>query len=382
MADFIFRISPNIVLGSYTTSRLGQFARDYGSKYIIIMDPILKEVGTSDKVIASLDDRKVEYFIYDSIPSGATTEAIAEAIKLAKEAHVHGVIAVGGSKALNAGRAVASLINESHEIYDYVDGAVPTAAPIPLICVPTTIRDAFMFTNQTPVIDSRSSRIKLLASQQSVCRLALIDPNLCVTLTDNQTASTSIETLCFAIEAYLSQKATFFSDMVTEKSFELLSYALDGTESLTITTPKEVMLSQGGCMASLGAASSSLGAASLLSLCINARYSISRSLVTSILLPYIIEDAATFKVDRLAKAAQFLRIAQADTPTEQAVTALTEYIRQHIASANLPARLKDLGVSIDQLALAAEDAGELDLINNLPRSMNTDDLFNLIKSAY
>ena len=49
MADFIFRISPNIVLGSYTTSRLGQFARDYGSKYIIIMDPILKEVGTSDK---------------------------------------------------------------------------------------------------------------------------------------------------------------------------------------------------------------------------------------------------------------------------------------------------------------------------------------------
>ena len=117
-------------------------------------------------------------------------------------------------------------------------------------------------------------------------------------------------------------------------------------------------------------------------MCINARYSISRSLVTSILLPYIIEDAATFKADRLAKAAQFLRIAQADTPTEQAVTALTEYIRQHIASANLPARLKDLGVSIDQLALAAEDAGELDLINNLPRSMNTDDLFNLIKSAY
>ncbi len=382
MADFIFRISPNIVLGSYTTTRLGQFARDYGSKFMLIVDPILKEVGATDKIVTSLMERKIDYFVFDSIPTGATTEAINDALKLAREAHIHGVIAIGGSKALNAGRAVASLINESHDLYDFVDGAVPDTAAIPLICMPTTIRDAFMFTNQTPLVDSRSSRVRLLSSQQGVCRLALIDPNLCVTLTDNQTASISIETLCFAIEAYLSQKATFFSDMVTEKSLELLSYAMDGTDSLTITTPKEVMLSQGGCMASLGAASSSLGAASLLSLCINARYSISRSLTTSILLPYIIEDAAKFKADRLAKASRLLRAAPKDSSDEEAVDALAKYVRQHIASANLPARLKDLGVSIDQLALAAEDAGSLDLINTLPRSMNTDALFDLIKTAY
>jgi alcohol dehydrogenase len=135
-------------------------------------------------------------------------------------------------------------------------------------------------------------------------------------------------------------------------------------------------------MASLGAAASSLGAASLLSICINARYHISRSLSASILFPYIIEDAARFKTDRLVKLAQLLRIPALSTKPEDIVAAFSENIRQRLAKANLPARLKDLSVTIEQLALAAEDAGRLDIINNLPRSMTTDDLFGLIKLAY
>ena len=44
MQDFIFRISPNIVLGSYTVSRLGIQALEWGSRYMVIMDPILNEL--------------------------------------------------------------------------------------------------------------------------------------------------------------------------------------------------------------------------------------------------------------------------------------------------------------------------------------------------
>lgn len=382
MADFIFKIQPNIVLGSYTTSRLGQFARDYGSRYMVILDPILKEVGTSTKVLQSLTDRKIDFFTFDEIPSAADTQVVTTAISLAKEAHIHGVIAAGGSKTMNVGRAVAALYNESHDLYDFVDGAAPTSAPIPLICIPTTMRDSFVFTDRTPIVDARSSQIKLLKSQNGLCRLALFDPNLTVTLTENQVASMSIETLCIAVEAYLSQKASFFSDMIIEKSIELLGYAMDGSPTLTVVTPQEVLLSQGGCMASLGSAASSLGAASLLSLCINARYKISRSLTTAILFPYIIEDAAKFRTDRLAKVARILRAAPVTAKDIDAVSALAEYVRQHLAKANLPTRLKDLSVTIEQLALVAEDAGQLELINNLPRSMTADDLFDLIKLAY
>lgn len=67
---------------------------------------------------------------------------------------------------------------------------------------------------------------------------------------------------------------------------------------------------------------------------------------------------------------------------EEAAARFAEYIRQLLAKANLPSRIKELSISIQQLALPAEDAGRLELANTLPRSMSSDDLFDFIKSVY
>ena len=382
MADFIFKISPNIILGSYIATRLGQHASDWGDRFMLVVDPILKESGTTAKITQSLDERGVEYFVSDEIPNTASTETLKDALLLARESHVHGVIAVGGGRTLNLAKAVCALYREKGDLYEYIDGKAATTSPLPLICVPTTVRDSFIFTDRTPVSDARSTKIRLLKTQNGLCKLVLWDPNLQINLTEKQSACMSIEVLSFAIEGYLSQKSNFFSDMIIEKSVQLLSYALDGVPSLSITTPQEVLLTQGGCMASLGGASSSFGVANLLANAINSRYQISRSLTTAILLPYIIEDAASYRADKLATLAKLLRACPQETETADAVTALTEYVRQKIAKVNIPARLKDLSLTIEQLSLAAEDAGELDLMNSLPRSMTTDDLFDLIKRAY
>ena len=382
MVDFIFKISPNIVLGSYAITRIGQYAQELGSKFMVIIDPMLKEVGISDKILQPLDEHKIDYFIFDEITNGATTQIISQALTLSREAHIHGVIAVGGAKTINIAKSVCSIFYEVHDLYEFVDGASPTVAPLPLLCVPSTMRDPFIFSPFTPVIDSRSNKNRLLRNKDGLVKLVLFDPNLSLTLTENQTASMAIETLCLATESYISQKSTFFSDMIVEKGMELLGYALDGSPTLTITTPAEVLLTQGGCMASLASSMSAPGCATLLAQTINARCRISRSLVSSILYPYIIEDAAKFKADKIAKLSKILRAAPEEATQEEAVSGLTEYVRQKLAQNNLPARLKDLSITIDQLALCAEDAGELDLINTLPRSMTSDDLFDLLKLAF
>ena len=149
-----------------------------------------------------------------------------------------------------------------------------------------------------------------------------------------------------------------------------------------ITTPSEVLLSQGGCMAGLASSIASQGAATLLALSINTKFKISQSLVTAILFPYIIEDHAKFKGERIARLAKILRAAPETATVEEACAAYAENIRERIAKANLPARLKDLSLGIDELTLAAEDAGQLDMVNYLPRSMTSDDLFDLIKLAF
>ena len=382
MSDFIFRINPNIVLGPYTISRLGPQVHEWGTRYMVIMDPYLNEAKLAEQIMQTLIDRKIESFVFAELTEGPTSKTIERARALAKEGHVHGIIAIGGEKAIQVGRAVAAFYNEIHDFYNFIDGALPNTAPLPCICIPTTYRSPYTFTPDIPIIDSRNHQLKLLRVQNSVCKLVLIDPNLMLTLTDNQKATLSIEILGIAVEAYLSQKANFFSDMFVEKGLEILSYALDGSPSLDITTPEEVLLAQAGCMISMAAASSSLGLGSLLSASIYARYHKSKSLVSSILLPFALEDATKFKVARIEKLAHIMRACDEEVKAEDAARALTEYVRQRIAKASLPTRLKDLDLSVEQLSLPVEDIKTVNLVNNLPRSMTTDDLFDFVKLAY
>ena len=386
MSDFVFRINPNIILGSYSLSRLGQLALEWGTRFMVILDPILKEVKIADKVKQSLDDRKVDYFVFNELSEGSTSKTVERALTLAKEGHVHGIIAVGGTSALNVGRAVAALFNEVHTFYTFMDGAQPNTNPIPCICVPSTYRTPFVFTNSVPITDSRSNQIKLMKVQKNLCKLVLYDPNTSLSLSANQKTTIAIELIAMAVEAYLSQKANFFSDMFVEKGLELLTYALDGSPSLDITTPEEILFAQAGTMISLATTSSSLGLSSMLSLTINSRYKMLKSLVSSILLPYMIEDVVKYKSTKIAKLAKIMKCVQKDEAEtlseEELCKAFIDSVRERIAKANLPTRLKDLNLTIEQLSLAVEDVKEIDIVNTLPRSMSTDDIFDFIKLAY
>ena len=68
MADFIFKISPNIMLGSYLTARLGQFVKEWGTKYMLILDPDLQDFDIGDKIQNSLTERKIDFFVFNDLP--------------------------------------------------------------------------------------------------------------------------------------------------------------------------------------------------------------------------------------------------------------------------------------------------------------------------
>ena len=77
-----------------------------------------------------------------------------------------------------------------------------------------------------------------------------------------------------------------------------------------------------------------------------------------------------------------MRACPEDSTGEDTAKQFTDYVRQKIAKGGLPTRLKDLNLTVDQLSLPVEDIKAVNLINNLPRSMTTDDLFDFVKLAY
>ena len=142
--------------------KVDEYVKEYGSRFMVVMDPVLKDVGLADKILQPLNERNVDYFIFDELNDGANSKQIQQALELAKQGYVQGIIAVGGTKALNIASAVAALFNETFGIYDCLDGTVPTKEALPLICVPTTIRIPFLFNPVIPLIDARCNQIKLM----------------------------------------------------------------------------------------------------------------------------------------------------------------------------------------------------------------------------
>ena len=370
-----------VLLGKQTVTRLGSLICDKGSRFILILDPATYEAGCLDKITQSMQNSGLDFFTYDELPNNPDSVTLEEVIKLSRGGCIDGVIACGGEKALNLGRAVAALYNEKNSLYDYINGEIPTSKSLPLICIPTSIRDSFLFCDRSAVIDARSNQIRLLKLQDNICDLVIFDGDFSSTLTKNQVAAVALNILCMTFETYLSKKSSFLSDALAEKIFELMSPDESLTNPIAMNDASDLGILECGCMSSMTAALSSLGPVTALAWAVHARYKTSRTLISAILLPYLIEDTL-FACDKLVTAAQRFGIVDQNASATEAAAKLAEEVRSRIAKASLPARLKDLSISIEQLALAVNDAVQLEFVQYYSKPINSDTLFNLVKLAY
>ncbi|NLK46724.1 MAG: iron-containing alcohol dehydrogenase [Treponema sp.] len=381
MNDLSFKIAPHILLGNQTSSRLGALASPLASRFLLILDPATKEVKAKEKLSEVLFESNLDFIIYEDMPNNPTTETLVQVLKLAKGAHIQGVIACGGEKALNLGRGVASLFNEEKPIYEFVDGDISHCEPLPLICMPTAIRDTFLFYERCAIIDARSNQFRLLKVQEGITKEVIFDVALGATLTKNQISSISLNLLCLAFETYFSTRSSFFSDAIAEKIFELMAPADNLTDPLASPETVNEALLQCGCMAALAASFSAPGPVTALTFATHARYKVSRSLLSTILLPYLIEEAV-FSSEKILKASKLLGACNDNVSPDEAADLLAENIRGRIARARLPARIKELSVSIEQIAASVNDAMQLDFIPFYAKPVTADSLFDLVKKAF
>ena len=188
--------------------------------------------------------------------------------------------------------------------------------------------------------------------------------------------------LNLAIETYVSQKANFFSDMLIEKAVSLLAAGLKAEDGLENNQTSSELLSESGVLVSLAASASGYGAVSALSTVMQGRFQIDSSFSTAILMSSFIEDCSKSKLDKIAKISRMMNLSTDADSEDQAKTNLLNYISELLSKNNIPSKLKSLSVAMEQLASVAENAGSLDIIDGFHRSMNADDLFELVKQAY
>lgn len=382
MPDFSIRVAPQVILGPDVVNRLSLLSDQWAERCLLVADPLLHESKTIQRVMDILEPRGIKCILFDEIPEYAGSSTADEILNLARGGKPQAVIGLGGVRALSLARTAAMAARETGDLDGMIDGRPLKTEGLPFIAIPTAYRDPFLLTDSIILSDSRDRTPKLVHAQDGLTRLVLIDPGLTNSLSPLASALICMDLILQAVEGYVSQKATFFSDTLFEKALGHAFQALDGFISRPDDPGNRLRATEASLLAAFGLAASSAGIGTALSLSFNARYRVHKSSLSSIFLPYVLEGAAKSRPEKIAKVAALSGEEVSGLSSTDASNKAVDGIRQRLGALKVPTRLKDFDMELDSLVELASLARDLEMCAYLPRSMAVEDVYDLVKQAF
>ena len=386
MSDFSFGVRPRIWVGSDALLRLpllaSELAGEGRARCMLVVDPLLYESRTVDRVRSLLEERGIQVLIFDEVADRATSRVADDCVRLARGSRSPLVIALGGLKTLMIGRAAAALALGDLDLDAVIDGAEARSARIPLIEIPTSLRHPFLTQDCVLLPDGRDRRIRHIRIAGSAPSVALIDPALSASLSPKLAASCVIDGLLGTVEAYVSSKSSFMSDLLLEKAATSLASALNGLIARPDDPTARAEGWKGAFLSALGQGMSAPGLGTAVALAINARWPVPKAAIAAILLPYSMEVASKSRLEKVAALAALFGEDITDTSPQEAAAKAVEWLRTRLGLLKVPSRLKDFDLVLDRLVESARDARELAFMNYLPRAASVDDVFDFVKIAF
>ncbi len=382
MADLVFHAPQQVLFGLDTVNRIATLVSPFGKRALIVTEAILYEQNTIARIQDLLNRKEVESIVYDEVVPNATSTCVDEGVRLARSAHIDVIVGLGGVRALSTAKCIAMTTPHSFEADDLLSGETPTEEPLPYIEIPTTCRNPFMMTDQYLMVDARDRRAVIGSTQKGITKSILIDPKLSLTLPAKFTATTLLNTFLNAVEGYISAKSNFLSDTLFCKAIEIIgrniSEAVENLEGPRVRADA----SRVGLLAAMGLSMSSAGIGTALSYAINARFLVPKSWIATILIPHVMEFNTNSSVDKLAHIGRLFGEEVQEYTSVDAANKTIESIRTLIASLKLPTRLRDFDLQLDDMVDVVEIAHSFDMMNYLPRTVSTEDLYDIVKSAF
>jgi alcohol dehydrogenase len=382
MPDISFSIPADIRFGLDVANRIATAIASFGERVLLVTEAILYEGKVIDRIQGLLEKKGIQVLIFDEVVPNATSAAAEEAVKLARGAHVQAVVGLGGIRTLSVAKAVAMASPREMPMDDYLSGMQPQGEPLPFVAVPTTCRDPFLLTGEYLLTDSRDRTARICRAQPGITRAVIFDPKLSASLPPKFTATTLMDTLLAASEGYLSSRANFISDTFFLRAFELIGKTVDPLRDAPDDLRVRMNAAMAGLLTAMGLTVSKTGVGSALAYAINGRFLVPKSWVASIMLPRVLELYVGVAAEKLTVLAGYLgEQVEAVAPVEGAGRAVAA-VRRILGSLGLPTRLRDFDLNLDDMVDVAGMARSFDLMNYLPRSVSTEDLYELLKLAY
>lgn len=206
MKQFNYFAPTEIVFGAGRVAEIGEIAARYGRKAMLVTVPEFPAVAELyAKVKTSLADAGVECVHYDGVIPNPTTDVVTRGADIAKAERVEVMIGLGGGSSMDTAKAIAVEATHPGTAWDYnchTEG--PTDKTLPIIAISTTAGTGSQ-TTPCAVITKTSDKDKSAIWHKNIFpKVAVVDPEVTLSLPRSVTAQTGFDAFCHNFEAYLS----------------------------------------------------------------------------------------------------------------------------------------------------------------------------------
>ncbi|MDC3005766.1 iron-containing alcohol dehydrogenase [Pelagibacteraceae bacterium] len=384
---FNFHSTASLIFGNDTAvNSSDQILNLLGKNIFVITDEGLTELGLYDKTIKKLQSYS-NINIFNKVESDPSKSTLLKAFEEAIDFKSTGVLGFGGGSSMDVAKLISLLLGSNQNI-DTIWGVNNAKGPrIPLVLIPTT---AGTGSEVTPIsiITMDDKEKKGVSSKLILPDLSILDPLLTIDLPPNITASTGIDAMVHAIEAYTSINPNNnpISKMLSIEALKFIGSSIKTAvfEGYNINARSNMLF--GSMLAGKAFANSPVAAVHALAYPIGGLFNISHGLSNSLVLPSVMKFNSINKETKknYANLAPFVFKDLDNSKSDEIVcNNFIDSLESLSKELKLPYRLRDLEIPEEACQLMASEAiKQTRLLVNNPRKIEESDAFNIYKSVW
>ncbi|WP_176235191.1 iron-containing alcohol dehydrogenase family protein [Candidatus Hakubella thermalkaliphila] len=372
-------LPPKIIMGNHSLDRVGDEARKYGSRVMLVCGQrAMRESGTLQKCQSLLESKDLEVILFDQVKGEPDLDLVREGLTLAREEKVEVVIGLGGGSAIDVAKAVAGLFYLEGEVEEYHDGRKIEGPGIAFMAIPTTAGTGAEVTNNSVLTNQKTSLKQSIRSPLWYARCVIVDPTLTLSIPPAVTAATGADALVQAIEAYSSSRAQPITDALAARAIQLLGANLARVykNGQNLKARKDMLV--GSVLAGMALSNAGLGAIHALAHPIGVQLDLPHGLVCGILLPSVMEHNLECAQEKYAQIAGLLGVDIVGSSPWEAAQLAIQKVKAVLKEVEIPEDFR----GFDRRALNYPEIISYALSSNSlkynPRKMEAEDLKEIL----
>jgi len=335
---------------------------------LLVTDPFLEKSGMLDPIKAALTEAGTSYSVFSECVPDPTTDTIAAglavwaAAPLAERADC--LVGIGGGSSIDSAKAMAILAGVDRPLRDFKMPAQPEPG-LPVVAIPTTAGTGSEVTRASIVTDMETQEKMLCMGRGLMPSIALVDYELTMSMPFRLTADSALDSLCHAMEAYVSRRANPFADTHALAAMRVIPHSLRAVKARGDDRAAREALMVASTQAGLAFSNSSVTLIHGMSRPIGAFFHVPHGLSNAMLLPAVTAFSVGGAEARYAQCARAMGFAGERDGDAAAVAALLRGLRELTQEMGVPS-LRDFGVAEEDFLARVPTMAEQALASGSP----------------